>query len=89
VRTPVGDRYVVERCFAKATTSAASKSGHVVFRRSKHDRGDGLITALFALALVVSPRRPLSELRHVVERLPQILLNVRVAKSAKSTSSRP
>jgi phosphoglucosamine mutase len=40
--------------------------------------GDGLITALFVLALVVERGRRLSELRRIMQRTPQVLLNVRV-----------
>jgi len=53
------------------------QSGHVVFL-DQTTTGDGLITALFVLALVVERGRRLSELRRIMQRTPQVLLNVRV-----------
>ena len=79
VRTPVGDRYVVEEMLREGYNLGGEQSGHVVFL-DQNTTGDGLITALFVLALMVGRSRPLSELRRVVERFPQVLLNVRVAE---------
>src|SRR5439155_1608876 len=53
-------------------------SGHIVFL-DHNTTGDGLITALALFALLVEKGRPLSELRRIMRRLPQVLLNVRVA----------
>jgi phosphoglucosamine mutase len=53
------------------------QSGHVVFL-DETTTGDGIITALFVLALVVERGRKLSELRRIMQRTPQVLLNVRV-----------
>ncbi|MGH7898128.1 MAG: phosphoglucosamine mutase [Candidatus Binatia bacterium] len=79
VRTAVGDRYVVEEMLREGYNLGGEQSGHVVFL-DQNTTGDGLITALFVLALMVSRSRPLSDLRRVVERFPQVLLNVRVAE---------
>jgi len=77
VRTPVGDRYVVEEMLRGGYNLGGEQSGHVVFL-DQTTTGDGLITALFVLATVVETGKPLSELRRVMQRTPQVLLNVRV-----------
>ncbi|HSD10236.1 MAG TPA: phosphoglucosamine mutase [Candidatus Binatia bacterium] len=77
VRTPVGDRYVVEEMLRGGYNLGGEQSGHVIFL-DQTTTGDGLITALFVLALVVERSRKLSELRRVMQRTPQVLLNVRV-----------
>ncbi len=79
VRTPVGDRYVVEEMQRGGYNVGGEQSGHLVFL-DHTTTGDGLITALFVLALMVEHRRPLSELRKVMKRTPQVLLNVRVSE---------
>jgi len=79
VRTPVGDRYVVEEMQRGGYNLGGEQSGHVIFL-DHTTTGDGLITALFVLALVVERGRRLSELRRVMQRTPQILLNVRVSE---------
>src|SRR6185436_20306414 len=53
------------------------QSGHIVFL-DHNTTGDGLITCLFLLAAMVEKGRPLSELRRVMRRFPQVLLNVPV-----------
>jgi phosphoglucosamine mutase len=79
VRTPVGDRYVVEEMVRGGYNLGGEQSGHVVFL-DETTTGDGLITALFVLAMLVESGRPLSELRRVMQRTPQVLLNVRVTE---------
>jgi phosphoglucosamine mutase len=79
VRTAVGDRYVVEEMLRGRYNLGGEQSGHMVFL-DQTTTGDGLITALFVLALVVERGRPLSELRRVMRRTPQVLLNVRVSE---------
>jgi phosphoglucosamine mutase len=76
VTTPVGDRHVVEAMQRGGYNLGGEQSGHVVFL-DHNTTGDGLITALALLALVVEKGRPLSELR-VMRRLPQVLINVPV-----------
>src|SRR6185436_2235656 len=78
VTTPVGDRHVVEEMVRGGFNLGGEQSGHIVFL-DHNTTGDGLITALAVLALLVEKGRPLSELRRIMRRLPQVLLNVRVA----------
>ena len=77
VQTPVGDRYVLEAMHAQGLTVGGEQSGHVVLL-DHATTGDGLVTALQVMARVVSAGRPLAELAAVVQRLPQVLVNVRV-----------
>jgi phosphoglucosamine mutase len=76
VRTPVGDRYVVEEMRRGGFNLGGEQSGHLVFL-DHTSTGDGLIAALQVLALVIRTGKPLSELaREAMERVPQVLENV-------------
>jgi len=77
VTTPVGDRNVVEEMVRGGYNLGGEQSGHIVFL-DHNTTGDGLITCLGVLALLVEKGRPLSELRKVMSRFPQVLLNVPV-----------
>jgi phosphoglucosamine mutase len=79
VRTAVGDRYVVEEMRAGGYNLGGEQSGHLVFL-DHNTTGDGLITALQALATMRRRERPLSELVRDIERFPQVLVNVRVGE---------
>jgi phosphoglucosamine mutase len=76
LRTPVGDRYVVEAMRAGGYNLGGEQSGHLIF--SDHaSTGDGLIAALQVLTLMLRSDKPLSELaRTAMERVPQALENV-------------
>src|SRR5207249_3610272 len=78
VRAPVGDRYVVEEMLRGGYNLGGEQSGHIVFL-DVNTTGDGLVTFLALFAFLVEKGRPLSELRRIMRRLPQVLLNVRVA----------
>lgn len=77
VRVQVGDRYVVEEMVRGSYILGGEQSGHVVFLEHG-TTGDGLVTALGVLGLMVESGQPLSELRRVMQRLPQRLVNVSV-----------
>jgi len=79
VRTAVGDRYVVEEMRGGGYNLGGEQSGHVVFL-DHNSTGDGLITALQALAIMRRHDKPLSALVADIERFPQVLLNVKVAE---------
>ena len=81
VRTPVGDRYVVERMRDSGFNVGGEQSGHVVLS-DYSTTGDGLIAALQVLAVIVTSGKPVSEVTRVFEPAPQILKNVRVANDA-------
>lgn len=81
--TPVGDRSVAERMRADGLSIGGEQSGHVVLLDFA-STGDGLLTGLHLLAAVDASGRSLADLAAVVERLPQVLINVRVADRAQA-----
>jgi phosphoglucosamine mutase len=84
--TAVGDRYVLETMRAKDLNLGGEQSGHIVFTDSA-TTGDGLLTALHVMARMKATERSLTELAAVVDRLPQVLLNVAVTdREAVATS---
>lgn len=77
VRVAVGDRYVVEEMRRGGYVLGGEQSGHLVCL-DHSTTGDGLLTALRVLALMIEKGKPLSELRRVMQRFPQALVNVTV-----------
>src|SRR5204862_4192450 len=75
VRTPVGDRYVVEHMRKHGYNVGGEQSGHIVLSDFT-TTGDGLVSALQVLAVVVGTGKPVSEVCKRFEPLPQILQNV-------------
>jgi phosphoglucosamine mutase len=75
-RTAVGDRYVLERMIEKGYNVGGEQSGHIILS-DYATTGDGLVAALQVLAVVKRQERPVSEICHRFEPLPQILKNVR------------
>ncbi|AOP45242.1 phosphoglucosamine mutase [Streptomyces lydicus] len=92
VRTAVGDRYVLEEMKAHGFALGGEQSGHVIVL-DHATTGDGTLTGLMLAARVAATGRPLGELAGVMERLPQILVNVpdvdrsRVATSPELTAA--
>ncbi|MCP9455402.1 MAG: phosphoglucosamine mutase [Nitrospira sp.] len=79
VRTPVGDRYLLERMQADGYNFGGEQSGHFIFL-DHNTTGDGLISALQVLSLMKRTKQPLSELVKVMQPVPQVLLNVQVTQ---------
>ena len=77
VRTPVGDRYVGEAMREHGFNLGGEQSGHIIMSDFT-TTGDGLIAALQLLAVVKKLDRPVSEVCHRFEPLPQILKSVRI-----------
>ncbi len=76
-RTAVGDRYVMEQMRKGSAILGGEQSGHIIFLNHT-TTGDGILTALQLVNIIVESGKPLSELRKVMIRYPQILENVRV-----------
>lgn len=76
IRTSVGDRYVVEKMRSGGFNLGGEQSGHIILS-DFITTGDGLITALQLLAVVLCAGRPASEIFRRFEPFPQILQNVR------------
>jgi len=77
VRTPVGDRYVLEEMVRLGAGLGGEQSGHIILARHAQT-GDGLLTALKILQIIREQGSPLDELSRPVRRFPQKLFNVRV-----------
>jgi phosphoglucosamine mutase len=77
VRTAVGDRYVVEALRGESLSLGGEQSGHLIFM-DHATTGDGLVAALQVLAIMVAEQEPLSELAHVMERVPQVLESIQL-----------
>jgi phosphoglucosamine mutase len=77
LRAPVGDRYVVEAMLKGGYNLGGEQSGHVVFL-DHTTTGDGILTALRLLAVMLRENKPLADLARVMETYPQVLLNVKV-----------
>lgn len=75
--TAVGDRYVMEAMRAGRYTLGGEQSGHIIFLNHT-TTGDGVLTALQLVNVVVESGQTLADLRKVMRRYPQILENVRV-----------
>jgi phosphoglucosamine mutase len=84
--TAVGDRYVVEELRAGGFSLGGEQSGHVLLPASS-TTGDGLLTALRLMGRVAETGLPLAKLAGVMQKLPQVLLNVRVADKAAVASA--
>src|SRR5690606_9358100 len=78
-RAKVGDRYVMERLLANNWVIGGEGSGHMVIRDCT-STGDGIVSALQVLLAVRSSGRTLQELRKGMKKLPQTMVNVRVAQ---------
>lgn len=78
LRTKVGDRYVVEAMRAGGYNLGGEQSGHILFL-DHNTTGDGIASALQVLGVMVRTGKPLSELKQIMKRLPQVLINLRVS----------
>lgn len=86
VKTRVGDRYVLEEMRAMGAVLGGEQSGHVIFL-DHNTTGDGLVTALQLAAVLKERGVRMSELAGVMQRYPQVLVNVRVADRALLATS--
>ena len=83
-QTKVGDRYVLERMKEIGASLGGEQSGHIIFL-DENTTGDGLLSALHLLQVIVETGKPLSELTQVMEVLPQALVNAKVANHKKDS----
>ncbi len=81
LRTPVGDRYVLEAMRAHGYNLGGEPSGHIILSDFA-TTGDGFVAALQVLAVVRKSERPVSEVCHRFDPLPQVLKNVRFSSGA-------
>lgn len=81
-KTKVGDRYVLENMRKNGYNIGGEQSGHVIFL-DDNTTGDGLLSALHLLEVMVNTGKTLSELAEIMEVLPQALVNAKVPNHKK------
>jgi phosphoglucosamine mutase len=79
LRTPVGDRYVSERMFAEGAKLGGESSGHLIFAEVSRT-GDGLVAALKVIEVMLATGQPLSTLRRVLRKYPQLTSALKVGE---------
>lgn len=80
-KTKVGDKYVYENMQANGHRIGGEQSGHIIFSKYA-TTGDGIITALKMMEVMLAKKKPLSELAAPVQVFPQLLKNVKVTDKA-------
>ena len=81
-QTKVGDRYVLERMKEIGASLGGEQSGHIIFLK-ENTTGDGLLSALHLLEVMVETEKKLSDLASIMEVLPQALVNASVPNHKK------
>ena len=83
VATKVGDRYVLEEMLDKDYMIGGEQSGHIIFKEYANT-GDGELTSLMVLNILSEKKCKLSELASIMNKYPQVLVNVNVTKEGKA-----
>ena len=78
LRANVGDKYVLEEMLKTGATLGGEQSGHIIFRDGDSTTGDGLLTALRLMDIIVRSGKPLAELIADLKVFPQKIQNIRV-----------
>jgi phosphoglucosamine mutase len=78
LRANVGDKYVLEEMLKTGATLGGEQSGHIIFRDCDATTGDGLLTALRLMDIIVRAGKPLAELVGDLKVFPQKIQNIRV-----------
>jgi phosphoglucosamine mutase len=86
IEAKVGDRYVLEELQAGELALGGEQSGHIVMP-AYATTGDGVLTGLHLMAHLASSGKSLADLAAVIHKLPQVLINVRVADRAAGASA--
>ncbi len=81
-KTKVGDRYVLENMLENGYNIGGEQSGHIIFL-DDNTTGDGLLSALHLLEVMVETKEPLSKLAQIMEIYPQALVNAKVPNHKK------
>ena len=78
LRANVGDKYVLEEMLNTGATLGGEQSGHIIFRDADSTTGDGLLTALRLMDIIVRAAKPLADLIADLKVFPQKIQNIRV-----------
>lgn len=85
VKTKVGDRFVYEEMVKNGYSLGGEQSGHIIFSKYA-TTGDGMLTALKMMQIMMSRRLPMSELYDGLKIYPQVLKNIRVEDKSEARS---
>lgn len=81
--TKVGDRYVLEKMLNEGYNLGGEQSGHIILL-DYNPTGDGILTSLMLIQIMLEKQKKLSELCKVIKKYPQVLINVRVNNNKKN-----
>ncbi|MGN0665093.1 MAG: phosphoglucosamine mutase [Huintestinicola sp.] len=84
ITTKVGDRYILEQMLASGYNLGGEQSGHIIFR-DYATTGDGQLTAIQLLSVMKRSGKSLAELAGIMERYPQVMINVKIAAKWKES----
>lgn len=82
VQTKVGDRYVLESMLENGYKLGGEQSGHIIFL-DYNPTGDGILTSLMLLRVMLREKKKASELAKVIKIFPQVLINAKVNSDKK------
>lgn len=82
IATKVGDRYVLEEMLLNGYNLGGEQSGHIIFK-DYANTGDGELTAVMVLNVMANLNKSLEELSDIMEKYPQVMINVRVSNNKK------
>ncbi len=77
IKSAIGDRYVLEEMLKHDYILGGETSGHIIFLEH-NTTGDGIITALQVLKILIEEEKPASEINKIFNKYPQVLINVKV-----------
>ena len=82
VATKVGDKYVLENMLENDFILGGEQSGHIIFKEYANT-GDGQLTSLQVLNVMAHTNKSLKELKNIMEKYPQVMINVEATKEQK------
>lgn len=87
VRANVGDRYVMEQLSARGWSIGGESSGHIICKHLT-STGDGTIAALQVLVAMADAQKSLSQIKQVMTKLPQKMINIKIAEKVDFSASK-
>ena len=87
ITTDVGDRFVLREMLKSEAIIGGEQSGHIILL-DKYTTGDGILTSLALLNVLIKQKQPLSELSKIMRKYPQVLINVNVKDKSKLSQAK-